>query len=226
VPDANVEVNMRYAVLVLLVAVLGLCGTAVATTSNPDAPHASFTWQQSETTVSFHDNTSLSINIVQWYWDFGDNSTSTLQNPTHIYPGYGNYTVYFTVWNSMGYSNMQTQTIWLKQGVGVRPEIPPSFGLAVILVVGAVVIIFTSKFNVIRAAGGLVLLLGVMVFVTEPSASSVLNTLHTQSPYIVWVIPLFALTAMAAGLALSKNPYIRVGLVAVFVTVILALVML
>lgn len=40
--------------------------------------------------VGFKDN---SLNAVQWQWDFGDNTTSTNQNPAHIYSQPGNYSV-------------------------------------------------------------------------------------------------------------------------------------
>jgi len=36
-------------------------------------------------------------NISSWEWDFGDNNTSTEQNPIHIYETPGNYTVSLTV---------------------------------------------------------------------------------------------------------------------------------
>ncbi len=39
---------------------------------------------------------------TNWTWDFGDESTSTEQNPTHIYKSEGNYTVKLTVSNSLG----------------------------------------------------------------------------------------------------------------------------
>lgn len=35
--------------------------------------------------------------IVGWQWDFGDGTTSSLQNPTHSYSGNGTYTVCLTV---------------------------------------------------------------------------------------------------------------------------------
>ncbi|MBI1286337.1 MAG: PKD domain-containing protein [Flavobacteriales bacterium] len=36
-------------------------------------------------------------NATSWYWDFGDGTTSTLENPTHVYAAAGDYnvTVYF-----------------------------------------------------------------------------------------------------------------------------------
>jgi len=39
---------------------------------------------------------------TNWTWDFGDGSTSTEQNPTHIYKSEGTYTVKLTVKNSLG----------------------------------------------------------------------------------------------------------------------------
>jgi gliding motility-associated-like protein len=40
-----------------------------------------------------------SIGATTWFWDFGDGTTSTLQNPVHNFPGYGNYNVTLTVTN-------------------------------------------------------------------------------------------------------------------------------
>ena len=39
-------------------------------------------------------------NPSDWFWDFGDSTTSTLQNPTHTYSNVGNYTVCLTVSDS------------------------------------------------------------------------------------------------------------------------------
>jgi gliding motility-associated-like protein len=50
-------------------------------------------------TVTFQDQ---SANGVSWQWDFGDGSTSTLQNPTHTYTDFGKYTVKLIVTNSSG----------------------------------------------------------------------------------------------------------------------------
>ena len=43
--------------------------------------------------------TDQSIGPVTWAWDFGDGGTSTSQNPVHIFPTLGNYTVKLTVTN-------------------------------------------------------------------------------------------------------------------------------
>lgn len=47
--------------------------------------------------------TDLSINSPQsWFWDFGDNTTSTDQNPTHVYSGNGTFDVTLTASNILG----------------------------------------------------------------------------------------------------------------------------
>lgn len=53
-------------------------------------------------TVSFEDDSSG--RVEDWYWDFGDGSTSTQQNPVHTF-GSGNFSVSLTVENSNGTSS-------------------------------------------------------------------------------------------------------------------------
>jgi gliding motility-associated-like protein len=54
-------------------------------------------------TAQFFDQTIvLSGVIATWNWDLGNGETSTLQNPTTLYPLPGNYTVTLTVTNSDG----------------------------------------------------------------------------------------------------------------------------
>lgn len=51
-------------------------------------------------TVYFHD---LSANSpTSWYWEFGDGTTSTEQNPSHLYNACGSYTVNLTATNDDG----------------------------------------------------------------------------------------------------------------------------
>jgi len=45
---------------------------------------------------------------TSWLWDFGDGTTSTTRNPTHIYNRAGRYTVTLTVTNSAGTSTKTT----------------------------------------------------------------------------------------------------------------------
>ena len=52
------------------------------------------------TTVSFADITPETI--TSWNWNFGDDSTSTIQSPTHTYASNGNYTVTLFVTTAQG----------------------------------------------------------------------------------------------------------------------------
>ena len=47
--------------------------------------------------VAFTDM-STGEGITTWDWTFGDEATSTDQNPTHTYTAAGTYTVSLTVW--------------------------------------------------------------------------------------------------------------------------------
>ena len=52
--------------------------------------------------------------IDEWLWDFGDGSTSTQQNPTHVYAHAGNYTVTLTVTSSDCGGGVFTDTVTMK----------------------------------------------------------------------------------------------------------------
>ncbi|MFT3825487.1 MAG: PKD domain-containing protein [Chitinophagaceae bacterium] len=58
-------------------------------------------------TVNFQD---LSPDAQQWNWDFGDGSSSTLQNPSHTYTAEGSYNVTLTITDKTGCQNSITQT--------------------------------------------------------------------------------------------------------------------
>ncbi len=61
-------------------------------------------------TVYFTD-ASIST-VTNWFWDFGDNTTSTETNPIHTYYAAGNYTVTLTVWGQMG-SNTSSRSSYI-----------------------------------------------------------------------------------------------------------------
>lgn len=50
-------------------------------------------------TVDFKD---ASANAVSWFWDFGDSTSSTTQNPSHTFTRYGDYNVTLVVTNRFG----------------------------------------------------------------------------------------------------------------------------
>ncbi|HJV65848.1 MAG TPA: PKD domain-containing protein, partial [Geomonas sp.] len=88
-------------------------------TVNPVSPVADFSATPQTGTVplsvSFTDSSVGSI--TGWLWDFGDSTTSTQQNPSHVYNSAGSYTVTLTVTGSGG-SNSKTQTAYIVVGAG------------------------------------------------------------------------------------------------------------
>lgn len=77
--------------------------------STDNSLQASFDYKQQEGaekySYSFIDKTNCE-EIVKWTWVFGDGSISSLQNPEHIFPGPGLYTISLTV---SGYVNEQLE---------------------------------------------------------------------------------------------------------------------
>lgn len=65
-------------------------------------PEANFTYGSARegVPVSFTDTSTNSP--TSWYWEFGDGTTSTAQNPTKTYISMGSYTVTLTATNSFG----------------------------------------------------------------------------------------------------------------------------
>ena len=62
--------------------------------------------------VAFTDSSVAgSGTISQWSWNFGDSSTSTVQNPTHSYTTSGQKTVSLTVTNSNGKTSTTTRVV-------------------------------------------------------------------------------------------------------------------
>jgi len=59
-------------------------------------------------TVSFQDLSTGGA--VSWQWDFGDGNTSTLQNPSHTYTAYGNFTVTLIATNAFGCTDTIVRT--------------------------------------------------------------------------------------------------------------------
>ncbi|GAA4085955.1 PKD domain-containing protein [Mucilaginibacter panaciglaebae] len=58
--------------------------------------------------TAFKDNTVLTTgeSITSWLWDFGDNTTSALQNPLHKYAAAGHYNVHLTEIDNNGCTNI------------------------------------------------------------------------------------------------------------------------
>jgi len=85
-------------------------------------PVAGFTWTNpcNSAIVQFADTGySQSSPIISWLWDFGDGSTSTVQNPIHIFPSNGTYPVSLTVTTQEGCVQTITHIIEIQSESGI-----------------------------------------------------------------------------------------------------------
>ncbi len=71
----------------------------------------------SETTVSFFDQSVPAEAIDSWFWEFGDGTTSTEQNPVHTYNTTGNYNVCLTI-AADSCTSTECKTVVLQSGGG------------------------------------------------------------------------------------------------------------
>ncbi len=77
-----------------------------------EIPGAGFTYVANNLTVNFTDtSTDSDGSITSWSWDFGDGSSSTLENPTHTFAQAGTYQVTLEVTDNDGLTDITTQNI-------------------------------------------------------------------------------------------------------------------
>ncbi|WNJ19978.1 PKD domain-containing protein [Pontibacter sp. G13] len=62
-------------------------------------------------TVQFYDQSTSGSTINSWYWAFGDGTTSTLQNPLHVYPAAGTYFVTLVISDISGCGDTTVQPV-------------------------------------------------------------------------------------------------------------------
>lgn len=77
-----------------------------------------------DVSVNFTDKSTSNVadrKLVKWLWDFGDGTTSTQQNPSHVYQIFGNITVKLTVETETGcVSTTLTKNILINPKVVAR----------------------------------------------------------------------------------------------------------
>jgi PKD repeat protein len=93
--------------------------TKSITITDPAPIQAKFSYQAAGLTVTFIDESITHGTIQSWTWNFGDGTSSTVKNPTHIYGNFGSYTVQLTVNDNIPSTDTETKTL-------VLSDIPPT----------------------------------------------------------------------------------------------------
>lgn len=97
-----------------------------------DAPQADFQFQADGLRVLFTDDSKGKP--TDWSWDFGDGSGSRFQNPEHLYPRPGSYSVTLTAMNTAG-STSKSKFVAVSLGEAPKAEFDVQVnGLAAVFV--------------------------------------------------------------------------------------------
>ncbi|MEJ2126910.1 MAG: PKD domain-containing protein [Candidatus Bathyarchaeota archaeon] len=114
-----------------------------------ESPVASFTYipvnPQVNGTITFDSSSCVDTDgmIVNYVWDFGDGTTSTSQNPTHIYDDEGSYTVSLTVTDNDGLTDTTTVII----SDIIIPEFSSWMLMSIFLIVTSLAFLCKNKIN-------------------------------------------------------------------------------
>lgn len=68
--------------------------------------------------VDFTNTSEGDISGANYYWEFGDGSSSTLESPSHFYSAPGNYEAKLTATSELGCANTYSQTIHVYEKLG------------------------------------------------------------------------------------------------------------
>lgn len=90
------------------------CTVVISTILQLEDPSADFIMTNTCFNNAVFDDTTVLSNsslLDGYLWDFGDGTTSNVQNPTHSFPGTGTYNVKFTTFNGFGCTTTATKSI-------------------------------------------------------------------------------------------------------------------
>jgi PKD repeat protein len=81
-----------------------------------------------QTNITFSDRSSG--NVSSWFWNFGDGSSSNVQNPVKRYTSGGNYPVTLTVSTSTGLQSTIAHTVSVTTATPAAPPVSAAFAIA------------------------------------------------------------------------------------------------
>ncbi len=90
------------------------------------APIASFDTLSSGIFHQIYAFTDISTGGITWYWDFGDGTTSTVENPIHTYPNAGTYIITQIVTGPSGCADTVTKVIVIRPNILIPNVFTPN----------------------------------------------------------------------------------------------------
>ena len=114
------------------------CTNKLISTVLIDKPTANFTSVSSVCSgemINFKNSSTFTNgSVVSWNWDFGDNTTSTSQNPTHVYLNSGTFSVKLIVTSNTGSKGTVSKMIVVNNKPIVQFEVDITEGCSPLLV--------------------------------------------------------------------------------------------
>lgn len=158
--------------------------------------------------VCFTDNSIAGAGIItNWLWDFGDGTSSTLQNPCHTYTASGNYNVSLKVTNSKDCYKTKTQINYININTGVHAAFTNSSPT------GCTVPETINFQNQSTGTGLLTYLWNFGDGLGLPSTSTLTSPTHTYATAGVYTVQLIVTNASGCKDTIRHTDSIVVGLV-------------
>lgn len=110
-PSYTYSASGDYIVSVLVTDAAGNTVTATDTIRVVIQPLAAFTLNQTDLTVALTNMSKQGFGNLTYLWDFGDSSSSTVENPSHTYSTAGTYTITLVTTDSIGNEVTANQVI-------------------------------------------------------------------------------------------------------------------
>lgn len=128
-------------------------------------PVASFIWWSDGTSVDFDDaSIATDAELKSWYWEFGDEETSTQQMPHHSYSEAGDYTVRLEVEDENGRTSSAMTRVNLIENESSQGQTQQAMsfdiGIGSSLQRMAVTLLWTGVFAIMVMIGGRILIAG------------------------------------------------------------------